>query len=60
MNSWQSQDAKARFSEFLEAAIKKGPQIVTRRCVWVASGDALRKAFRQFPVGTFNPFHLGT
>jgi antitoxin Phd len=31
MNSWQVQDAKARFSEFLEASIKKGPQVVTRR-----------------------------
>jgi antitoxin Phd len=31
MSSWQVQDAKARFSEFLYAAIKKGPQIVTRR-----------------------------
>ncbi|HKI25022.1 MAG TPA: type II toxin-antitoxin system Phd/YefM family antitoxin [Candidatus Sulfotelmatobacter sp.] len=33
MNSWQLQDAKARFSEFLEAALAKGPQIVTRRGV---------------------------
>ena len=28
---WQVQDAKARFSELLETALKKGPQIVTRR-----------------------------
>lgn len=28
---WQVQDAKARFSEFLEASLKEGPQIVTRR-----------------------------
>jgi prevent-host-death family protein len=28
---WQLQDAKARFSEFLNAALEKGPQIVTRR-----------------------------
>lgn len=33
MNSWQLQDAKARFSEFLNAALKKGPQVVTRRGV---------------------------
>lgn len=33
---WQLQEAKARFSEFLEAAIKKGPQIVTRRGVETA------------------------
>jgi prevent-host-death family protein len=31
MNSWQLQEAKARFSEFLDAALKKGPQVVTRR-----------------------------
>ena len=31
MSSWQLQDAKARFSEFLNAALEKGPQIVTRR-----------------------------
>jgi antitoxin Phd len=30
------QDAKARFSEFLDATIKKGPQIVTRRGVKTA------------------------
>ena len=33
MNSWQLQQAKARFSEFLDAALKKGPQVVTRRGV---------------------------
>ena len=36
MSSWQVQDAKARFSELLDAAIKKGPQIVTRRGVKTA------------------------
>lgn len=36
MRSWQLQDAKARFSEFLEASLKKGPQIVTRRGVETA------------------------
>jgi prevent-host-death family protein len=30
------QDAKARFSEFLNATIKKGPQIVTRRGIETA------------------------
>jgi antitoxin Phd len=28
---WQLQEAKARFSEFLEASLKEGPQVVTRR-----------------------------
>jgi prevent-host-death family protein len=31
MSSWQLQDAKARFSEFLDATLKEGPQVVTRR-----------------------------
>ena len=36
MGSWQVQDAKTRFSEFLNATIKKGPQVVTRRGVETA------------------------
>jgi antitoxin Phd len=31
VSSWQLQHAKARFSEFLEAALRLGPQVVTRR-----------------------------
>lgn len=31
MHSWPVQDAKARFSEFLEACISEGPQMVTKR-----------------------------
>ena len=31
MKTWPVQDAKARFSEFLEACITDGPQIVTKR-----------------------------
>ena len=31
MNSWPVRDAKARFSEFLDACLAEGPQIVTRR-----------------------------
>lgn len=33
---WQVQDAKARFSELLDATIKNGPQVVTRRGVETA------------------------
>jgi antitoxin Phd len=33
MASWQLQEAKSRFSEFLNAALEKGPQVVTRRGV---------------------------
>ena len=31
MQSWPVQDAKARFSEFLEACMQHGPQLVTKR-----------------------------
>jgi len=31
MQTWPVQDAKARFSEFLDACLVDGPQMVTRR-----------------------------
>ena len=31
MATWSVQEAKARFSEFLDACLKQGPQMVTRR-----------------------------
>jgi antitoxin Phd len=31
MTNWPVQDAKARFSEFLEKCLAEGPQIVTKR-----------------------------
>lgn len=31
MKVWPVQDAKARFSEFLETCLAEGPQMVTRR-----------------------------
>jgi antitoxin Phd len=34
--TWQVYDAKARFSEFLETTLKKGPQVLTRRGVETA------------------------
>jgi prevent-host-death family protein len=34
--AWQVYDAKARFSEFLDATLKDGPQVVTRRGVETA------------------------
>ncbi len=33
MKTWPVQDAKARFSEMLDACLKKGPQLITRRGV---------------------------
>ncbi len=52
MASWQVQDAKARFSEFLDTTIKKGPQVVTRRGIKTAvlvpieEWERLQKAVR--------------
>ncbi|MDE2668746.1 MAG: type II toxin-antitoxin system Phd/YefM family antitoxin [Chloroflexota bacterium] len=34
--AWQVQDAKARFSELLDASLADGPQIVTRRGIEAA------------------------
>ena len=31
MSSWSVQDAKARFSEFLDTCLTEGPQVVTKR-----------------------------
>lgn len=31
MHAWPVQDAKARFSELLDACVSEGPQVVTRR-----------------------------
>jgi len=31
MQTWQVQDAKARFSEFLARCLSDGPQVVTKR-----------------------------
>ena len=36
MRRWQLQEAKAKFSEFLEASLTDGPQVVTRRGVETA------------------------
>lgn len=36
MSTWAVQDAKARFSEFLDACVSEGPQVVSRRGVEAA------------------------
>lgn len=46
MNSWPVQDAKARFSKFLETCLIQGPQMVTKRGVEAAvlvSADEWRR-----------------
>jgi antitoxin Phd len=65
--SWQLQEAKNRFSEVVEEALKKGPQIITRRGVETAvvlSSAEYRKMllgkkklsefFRQSPLAKAN------
>ena len=36
MQTWAVQEAKSRFSEFLEACVAEGPQMVTKRGVETA------------------------
>jgi antitoxin Phd len=62
MASWQVQDAKARFSEFLDATLQKGPQVVTRRGVekavlvpieqWRRLQKAARPSLKDLLLGT--------
>ena len=35
--TWQAHEARARFGEFLDASVRDGPQIVTRRGVETAA-----------------------
>jgi antitoxin Phd len=61
MTSWQVQDAKARFSELLDATIKKGPQVVTRRGIetavlvpieeWRRLQDSARPSLKELLLG---------
>jgi antitoxin Phd len=61
MSSRQLQKAKARFSEFLGAALKNGPQVVTRRGVetavlvpldeWRHLQDATRPMLKELLLG---------
>lgn len=57
METWKLQDAKAKFSQLVESALKIGPQFVTRRgkktvvVVSVAEYEKLcsqKKSFREF------------
>ena len=41
MHTWPVQDAKARFSEFLDACLHEGPQKVTRRGAQAAAAGVL-------------------
>jgi len=52
MKVWPVQDAKARFSELLDACVNEGPQVVTRRgtetavLVPIAEWKRLKRAAR--------------
>ena len=62
MQTWPVQDAKARFTEFLDACISEGPQMVTKRGaeaavlipvdVWKRLQSAVRPSLELFPVIT--------
>jgi len=68
MGTWQLQDAKARFSEFLDAALEKGPQVVTRRGIeaavlvpiaeWRRLQDARRPSIKELLLGDGPRFDL--
>jgi len=59
--AWQVQDAKARFSELLDATIKNGPQVVTRRGIetavlvpiqeWRRLQDSARPSLKDLLIG---------
>lgn len=61
MAAWQLQDAKARFTKFLNTALKCGTQIVTRRGVetavlvpiddWRRLEQAARPTLKNFLLG---------
>jgi len=51
MAKWQLQHAKARFSELVDDAVKKGPQIVTRRGIETAVVVSIDEWRRTQPGG---------
>jgi prevent-host-death family protein len=63
MTKWQLQDAKARFSELIDDALKKGPQIVIRHgidTVVVISVEEWRKLKKDEERPTWKDVLLGT
>lgn len=57
MAVWQVQDAKARFSEFLDAALRRRPQVVSRRGIsYCGTGADCRV---EAPEGRSTPFPEG-
>jgi antitoxin Phd len=68
MRTWQVQEAKARFSEFLDASLKEGPQVVTRRGVpaavlvpaetWARMEQAHRPTLKDLLLSDENRFDI--
>ena len=66
--AWQVQDAKARFSEFLDASLREGPQVVTRRGIeaavlvpideWRRLKSASRPTLKQLLLDPANRFEV--
>jgi prevent-host-death family protein len=66
--AWQVYDAKARFSEFLDATLKNGPQVLTRRGVetavlvpideWKRLRDSARPNIKDFLLDPNGPHDL--
>ena len=62
MASWEVPDAEAHFSEFLDASIKHGPQVVTRRGIetavmvpigeWQRLQDSARPSLKALLLGS--------
>lgn len=68
MSNWSVQDAKARFSEFLETCLAEGPQVVTKRGAetavlvpldeWKRLQAAARPSLKAFLLGDGPRFDL--
>lgn len=68
MHTWPVQDAKARFSEFLDACLSEGPQMVTKRGTeaavlvpiheWRRMQSAARPSLKQLLLSAPTPLDL--
>lgn len=68
MNAWPVQDAKARFSELLDACVSQGPQVVTRRgtetavlvpiAEWKRLRDGARPSLKELLLADFGRANL--
>jgi antitoxin Phd len=59
MDTWKLQDAKARFSEVVDRALRDGPQVVTRHGENAVVVVAYRDFIESEPAEDFKAFLLG-